>query len=151
MQCPACGNPDSKVITTLKEADGGIRRRRECKCCGARFSTVERIEAATPLLVKHNGDREQFNREKLINGIRMACAKRPVAAVAINRLVDDIELTLQQTGMDEVPSRTVGDLVVRHLREIDPIAYIRYALIYLGLDDLESVRDEIDRLLAIGT
>lgn len=133
----------------MKDASGGVRRRRECKCCGARFSTIERIETATPLLIKQNGNREQFDRQKLITGIRMACAKRPVPAAAINRVAEDIEAALRQVGSDEVPSRTVGDMVVRRLRDLDEIAYIRYALIYLGLDNLESVRSEIDRMLAL--
>ena len=149
MHCPACSSPDSKVIATVREAGGEVRRRRECKGCGARFSTVERVETATPLLVKQSGDREQFDRAKLINGIRMACAKRAVPAAAINEVADDIETALRQTGADEVPSRTVGAMVVRRLRDLDEIAYIRYALIYLGLDNLESVRCEIDRMLAI--
>jgi transcriptional repressor NrdR len=149
MHCPACASTDSKVIATDKESRGDVRRRRECKVCGARFSTVERIEEATPLLVKQNGDREQFDRAKLINGIRMACAKRAVPAAAINSVADEIEAALRHTGADEVPSRTVGDMVVRRLRDLDEIAYIRYALIYLGLDNLESVRSEIDRMLAI--
>lgn len=149
MHCPVCNSADSKVIATVKEPGGEVRRRRECKTCGMRFSTLERIESATPLLVKQNGDREQFDREKLITGIRMACAKRPVPAAAINCVADDIEAVLRQTGADEVPSRTVGDMVVRRLRDLDEIAYIRYALIYLGLNNLESVRSEIDRMLAI--
>lgn len=149
MNCPACSSSDSRVVATVKEPGGEVRRRRECKGCGARFSTVERLEAATPLLVKQNGDREQFDRAKLINGIRMACAKRAVPAAAINSVADDIEAALRQAGTDEVPSRTVGAMVVRRLRDLDEIAYIRYALIYLGLDNLESVRCEIDRMLAL--
>lgn len=103
---------------------------------------------STPLLVKQNGDREEFERDKLINGIRMACAKRPVPAVAITELADQIELTLQQMSVDEVASRVVGDMVMQGLRDLDEVAYIRYALIYLDLNNLETVRSEIDRLVA---
>ncbi len=149
MECPYCGAADTKVIHTAREEGGSIRRRRECKACGIRFNTYERPELTTPLLVKHDGDREEFNRDKLIHGIRMACAKRPVPASAITRLADDVEQALQQMGCDEVPSRLVGDMVVRGLRELDTIAYIRYALIYLQLNNLDSVLSEIDRLMAV--
>ncbi len=149
MECPYCGADSSKVIHTAREDGGGIRRRRECKSCGGRFNTSERAELTTPMLIKHDGNREEFKREKLIHGIRMACAKRPVSASAITRLADDIEHALQQKGCDEVPSRLVGDMVVRGLRELDDIAYIRYALIYLQVSNLESVLGEIDRQMAI--
>lgn len=149
MQCPFCSASDSKVINTVHEVGGGIRRRRECKACGLRYTTYERAELTTPLLVKQDGDRESFDRDKLINGIRMACAKRPVPAVAINRLADRIEQALQQMGADEVSSRVVGDMVLRGLRDLDEIAYIRYALIYLGLNSLETISREIDKLIGI--
>ena len=147
MQCPYCGMNDSKVINTTPDTQGGIRRRRECKNCQMRYSTYERAVLSIPLLVKHNGDREEFNREKLVHGIRMACAKRPVPAVEITRLAEQIETALQQMGCEEVPSRMVGDMVVRGLRDLDEIAYIRYALIYLDLSTLDSVRAEIDKLV----
>lgn len=147
MQCPFCGACDTRVINTNHDEDG-IRRRRECKECGLRFTTHERALVSTPLLIKHDGNREEFNREKLVHGIRMACAKRPVPAVEINRLAERIESALQQMGAEEVPSHIVGDMVVRGLRDLDEIAYIRYALIYLEVSSLESVRSEIDRLLA---
>lgn len=149
MECPFCGAGDSKVIHTTRDESGSIRRRRECKTCSGRFNTYERTEFATPILIKHDGDREEFDRDKLIHGIRMACAKRSVPAAAITRLADDIERSLQQLGCEEVPSRMVGDMVVRGLREIDEIAYIRYALIYLQLSNLDGVISEIDRLMAI--
>ena len=148
MRCPYCSATESKVLNTYHDPRGGIRRRRECASCGQRYTTYERAMLSTPLLVKQNGDREEFEREKLINGIRMACAKRPVPAVAITDLADQIELTLQQMGADEVPSRVVGDMVLQGLRDLDEVAYIRYALIYLDLDNLETVRSEIDRLVA---
>jgi transcriptional repressor NrdR len=102
---------------------------------------------ATPLVVKQDGTREEFDREKLIRGIRISCAKRPVSAADIERLVGEIEATLQTMGKSEVSSRIVGDMVMAGLKELDHIAYIRYAIVYLGLDDLKAVRDEIDRLL----
>jgi transcriptional repressor NrdR len=149
MQCPFCGSTDSRVTNTVHENGGGIRRRRICKACGVRFTTHERAVLSTPLLVKQDGDREVFDRDKLINGIRMACAKRPVAAADINALADSIERTLQQMSADEVSSRVVGDMVVRGLRGLDEIAYIRYALIYLGLNNLETISREIDKLIGL--
>jgi transcriptional repressor NrdR len=126
---------------------GGVRRRRECEKCGQRFSTYERAILATPLMIKQDGTREEFDREKLIRGIRIACAKRPVSAADIERLVGEIESYLQSLGKSEVSSRLVGDRVIAGLKEMDHIAYIRYAIVYLGLDDLKSIRQEIDRLL----
>jgi transcriptional repressor NrdR len=149
MRCPYCGAADSKVIDTNHDAKGGVRRRRECLQCKQRFSTYERAILATPLIVKQDGTREDFDREKLVRGIRISCAKRPVSAADIERLVGEIEATLQTMGKSEVSSRVIGDMVVAGLKELDHIAYIRYAIVYLGLDDLKSVRDEIDRLLEI--
>ena len=147
MRCPYCHHEDSKVVDTAHDTRGGVRRRRECLSCNQRFTTYERAILATPLLVKGDGTREDFDREKLIRGIRVACAKRPVASADIERLVGEIEATLQTMGKPEVSSRVVGDMVVNGLKELDHIAYIRYAIVYLKLDDLQSVRDEIDRLL----
>lgn len=151
MHCPFCQHQKSKVIDTTKGAPGGIRRRRECLNCGERFSTLERPILATPLLVKKDGTREEFNREKLTEGIRTACTKRPVSAADIDRLIGEIESTLQRMGKSEVASRIVGDMAMQGLKEMDHVAYIRYASVYLQLDDLQSVRSEIDRLLSEGS
>lgn len=147
MHCPYCHHTKSKVVDTTKEARGGIRRRRECMKCGERFSTLERPILATPLLIKQDGTREEFNRDKLMQGIRIACAKRPVSANDIERLVGEIESKLQKMGKAEVSSRIVGDLVIHGLKQLDHIAYVRYAIVYLQLDDLHAIRSEIDRLL----
>lgn len=147
VRCPYCGHEKTRVIDTSHDSRGGIRRRRVCTACEQRFSTYERPILATPLLIKRDGTREEFSREKLTSGIRVACAKRPVAAADIERMVGEIEAELQQMGKAEVPSRLVGDKVIRKLREIDEVAYIRYAIVYLRLGDLESIQDEIDRLL----
>ena len=147
MRCPYCQHNNSKVLDTTHDSQGGIRRRRKCLDCGQRFSTYERAILATPLLIKQDGAREEFDREKLARGVRIACAKRPVSAADIERLIGQIETQLQKLGKAEVPSRTVGDLVIAALKELDQIAYIRYAIVYLGLDDLHSLRNEIDRLL----
>ncbi len=147
MRCPYCTNDRSRVVDTSHDARGGVRRRRECVGCGQRFTTYERPILATPLLIKQDGTREEFDRDKLIRGIRISCAKRPVPAADIERLVGEIEATLQSMGRAEVSSRVVGDMVITGLKQLDQIAYIRYAIVYLGLDDLESIRTEIDRLL----
>jgi len=147
MRCPYCQNSDSKVLDTTHDSHGGIRRRRECLRCGQRFSSYERAILSTPLLVKEDGTREEFDREKLARGIRISCAKRPVSAADIERLVGRVESELQDLGRAEVSSRAVGDLVIEGLKDLDQVAYIRYAIVYLRLDDLKSVRNEIDRLL----
>ena len=147
MRCPYCQQHDSKVLDTSHDSHGGIRRRRECFKCGQRFSTYERPILATPLIVKQDGTREEFDREKLARGIRISCAKRPVSAADIERLIGQVEAQLQKQGKSEVSSRVVGDLVIDGLKEMDLIAYIRYAIVYLGLDDLHSIRKEIDHLL----
>jgi transcriptional repressor NrdR len=99
------------------------------------------------MIIKQDGTREEFNRDKLLQGLRIACAKRPVPAAALEKLVNDIEAELQKKGRSEVNSRMVGDLAIKGLKELDHIAYIRYAIVYLRLDDLHSLRSEIDRLL----
>lgn len=147
MRCPYCNKQRSRVIDTSHDSRGGVRRRRKCLNCGQRFSTYERPILSTPLIVKQDGTREEFDRDKLIQGIRIACAKRPVSAADIERLVGEIEASLQAMGRAEVSSRVVGDKAISGLKELDQIAYIRYAIVYLGLDDLESIRNEIDRLL----
>jgi len=147
MLCPYCKNERSRVVDTTHDSRGGVRRRRECLGCKQRFSTYERPILATPLLIKQDNTREEFDRDKLIRGIRIACAKRPVSASDIDRLVGEIESALQSMGKSEVSSRVVGDMVISGLKKLDLIAYIRYAIVYLGLDDLTSIRSEIDRLL----
>jgi transcriptional repressor NrdR len=147
MRCPYCQNDGSKVLDTSHDSHGNIRRRRECLKCGQRFSSYERPILATPLIIKQDGTREEFDREKLARGIRIACAKRPVSAADIERLIGGVEAELQKRSKAEVSSRIVGDLVIAGLKQLDQIAYIRYAIVYLGLDDLHALRNEIDQLL----
>lgn len=148
MNCPYCQHMESHVIDTTKQSHGGIRRRRECDSCHQRFTTYERPILTTPLLIKRDGTREEFNRDKLLHGLRIACAKRPVPAAAIDQLVNEIESELQKKGRSEINSRVIGDLAVKGLKELDHIAYIRYAIVYLQMDDLHTIRNEIDRLLS---
>jgi len=149
MRCPYCRSPRTRVIDTSHDARGGVRRRRVCQDCPNRFSTYERAILATPLVVKQDGTREEFDREKLAAGIRISCAKRPVTAASIDRLVGEVEATLQTLGKAEVSSRVVGDMVMAGLKELDHIAYVRYAIVYLGLDDLRQIQAEIDQLLEV--
>lgn len=148
MKCPHCGESESRVLDTAHEVQsGGIRRRRECLQCGKRFSTIERVVSMTPLVVKRDGRREAFDRQKLLTGIRVACAKRPIPSESLEGLVDNIEARMQSTGKTEVPAKMIGDLVISGLKDLDQVAYIRYAMVYLGLADVEAVRREIDRIL----
>ena len=146
MRCPYCRNERTRVIDTSHDARGGIRRRRICASCDSRFTTYERAILATPLLIKRDGTREEFSREKLLDGLRLACSKRPISAEQIESIAGEIESEIQQMGKSEIPSRLVGDRVISKLREIDEVAYIRYAIVYLGLNDLEDIKAEINRL-----
>ena len=149
MKCPYCQATESSVVDTTKDFNHGfIRRRRECDVCHQRYSTIERPIMTTPLLVKRDGTREEFDREKLLAGRRTACAKRPVSADALNNLVNEIESELQKRGRSEINSRVIGDLAIKGLLKLDHIAYIRYASVYLRMDDLHAIRDEIDHLLS---
>jgi transcriptional repressor NrdR len=147
MLCPHCGSDDLKVLDTT-DTKQGIRRRRECNNCGKRFSTFESLLSITPMLIKSDGRREAFDVDKLKRSIWSACAKRPIPAAAVDRLTSHIETHLHETGRAEVPSRVVGDMVIAGLKQIDAVAYIRYVIVYMGLDNLLSVRQEIDKLLA---
>lgn len=146
MKCPYCHHPKTNVIDTSHDTRGGTRRRRVCENCNQRFTSYERPILATPLLVKQDGTREEFSREKLMAGIKIACTKRPVAAADIERIAGEVEAELQQLGRSEVSSKFVGDSVIEKLRALDEVAYIRYVTVYMNMDDLETIRKEIDRL-----
>jgi len=148
MKCPFCDSDNTKVIDTRHDAHGNVRRRRECTDCEERFSTVERAILTTPLVVKRDGRREEFDPEKLKSGLRIACARRPVSASAVERVVERVEYAIRQTGRTEVHSQLIGDLVIEELRQLDEVAYIRYAIVYMQLRDLEAIREEIDQLRA---
>jgi transcriptional repressor NrdR len=153
MRCPYCDAFDSFVISTKSfESGAEIRRRRECGNCGERFTTVERLRASLPLVVKSGADgeaarRERFDKDKLQESIQLACHKRPISSSAIERLVSTIQTYVEGQRSGEVPSQVIGEMVADGLRELDEVAYIRYAIVFLGLEDLLAVRDEIDRLL----
>jgi transcriptional repressor NrdR len=145
MRCPYCTSQDSRVIDS-READDGIRRRRECNSCGERFTTYERPQVGGLLVVKKDGRREEYTREKLLLGIRKACEKRPLAAGTLEGVVDEIEAVLNEENMAEVSSRTIGEMVMGHLRDLDQIAYIRFASVYHQFADLDELKEELDAL-----
>jgi transcriptional repressor NrdR len=144
MRCPFCAHDDSKVIDS-REAEDGIRRRRECLACGRRFTTYERVQAASLMVVKKDGRREEFSREKLRRGIQRSFAKLPVSAADIEALVDEVEQTLLARGNSEVPYTEVGDLVMDSLREVSYAAYVRFASHYRDFVSLEELQAEIER------
>jgi transcriptional repressor NrdR len=149
MRCPYCGFADTKV-TDSRDSEEGIRRRRECLSCGQRFTTVERLAAGGLFVVKKDGRREEFSREKLLAGLRKACEKRPLAAGSVDAVADAVEGALRQRGAPEVPSGEVGELVIDHLRDLDQIAYIRFASVYRQFADLEDVQRELESLASRG-
>jgi transcriptional repressor NrdR len=146
MRCPFCSSEDSRVIDT-RSAGGGIRRRRECQDCNRRFTTYERVAALRLMVIKHDGRREPFDRDKIVKGIQIACAKRPIATEAIEELVSGIESELYHRGSREVTSREIGEMVMQNLRKLDEVAYIRFATIYRQFADVEDLADEIESLL----
>jgi transcriptional repressor NrdR len=147
MRCPYCGYADTKV-TDSRDTDDGIRRRRECLNCGQRYTTMERMVSGSLLVAKKDGRREEFSTEKLLSGLRKACEKRPLAAGAIEAVADAVEVTLRQGGAPEVPSEEIGELVMDHLRELDHIAYIRFASVYRDFADVDELRNELESLTA---
>jgi transcriptional repressor NrdR len=146
MQCPYCGHDTSRVVDTRATGDG-IRRRRECLACHKRFTTYEQISEAL-FIVKRDGRREPFDRFKLLQGIRIACAKRPIATADIERVVSQIEERLFSLGKAEVRSETIGQMILEKLKELDPLAYIRYAIVYMEMEDVAALQKELDRLMA---
>lgn len=147
MKCPSCGQLDNKVIDSrLSEGGEATRRRRECVACGRRYTTYERLEEALPLIVKKDGRRESFDRRKLIQGLERACQKRPVSAQAREEVADAIERDLRESGEREINSSEIGEKVMMHLRELDQVAYVRFASVYRQFDDIGEFLDELQRL-----
>jgi len=142
MKCPYCGQDGPRVVDS-RELPERVRRRRECIACGRRFTTYERIETVELVVVKRDGRREDFDRQKLLRSVRNACHKRPVPVAQIDKLVSEVEGALLKRGMTEVPSRLIGDLVMERLKAVDEIAYVRFASIYRQFADLETLADEV--------
>ncbi len=147
MHCPFCSTADTKVIDSRLVADGDqVRRRRQCQSCQERFTTYEVAELLMPRVVKQDGTREPFDEAKLRAGLQRALEKRPVSTEAIELAVNQIKHYLQATGEREVPSRVIGEQVMSNLRELDEVAYVRFASVYRQFKDLNEFRQEIDRL-----
>lgn len=148
MRCPFCQHPDSDVVDTRK-LNGGetIRRRRKCVACGKRFTTYERVESVSLTVVKKDGEREPYDREKLMRGVRTACYRRAVSVRQLDTLINDVEAELMSMDEQEVSSKTIGDLVMRQLRELDDVAYIRFASVYRSFADIGKLREAVDELL----
>jgi transcriptional repressor NrdR len=147
VRCPFCSAPDSRVVDSREANEGrSIRRRRECAVCGRRFTTYENIEAQPRNIVKRDGRREPFNPAKLQEKLRIALTKRPVPTAEIERIVREIERDLFDGGASEVPSTAVGELVLAKLRELDQVAYIRFASVYREFKDLDDWRRQVEVL-----
>ena len=146
MKCPSCGEPESKVIDSRSLGDE-IRRRRECTVCQSRFTTYERLQNRSLYVIKKDGRREEFDREKLFSGIRKACEKRPMPTGTIEKLVETIETELYSLGKTEISSSVIGKIVITKLSELDHIAYIRFASVYYEFTDITTLKQAVDTLI----
>ena len=150
MDCPQCGYHDSKVIDS-RDIDDGIRRRRQCLQCNSRFTTYERLQPASLFVIKKDERREEFRRDKLLGGILKACEKRPLPTGTLEKMVDDIEAALYGTGKTEIPVAALGDMVMERLKNLDHIAYIRFASVYRDFTDITVLKREVDTLASSQT
>ena len=149
MKCPFCGYEESKVIDSRPTDEGErIRRRRECLECGKRFTTYEMIESLPIVVIKKDGARETFDRQKLLTGMLRACEKRPVSIEMLDRAISDIETVIQNSLDREVSSDKIGELVMEKLKEIDEVAYVRFASVYRQFKDINTFMDELNKLLS---
>ena len=148
MRCPFCKSPKDKVIDSRSTANGFvIRRRRQCRGCNRRYTTYERVEETPLQVVKKDGRREAFSREKIVTGIRMACRKRPISTTKIEEFVDGLELYFQEMGKKEVDSSEVGERVINKLKEWDEVAYVRFASVYRHFRDISQFMAELESIL----
>ena len=149
MQCPYCSSIDNKVVDSRLGKEGeSIRRRRECLKCERRFTTYERIEEVLPSVIKKDGRREPYDRMKILNGLKKACEKRPVSVEALEKTVDEIERSLQERGLKEIPSTIIGEEVMEHLHRLDEVAYVRFASVYRSFKDINEFMDELKGILS---
>ncbi|MEC9019515.1 MAG: transcriptional regulator NrdR [Nitrospinota bacterium] len=148
MKCPSCSGMENKVIDSRLNKEGNvIRRRRECLSCSDRFTTYEKLERSLPLLVKKDGRREEFDRDKIISGVRKACQKRPVSSKNIDDLVDRVEQYLQELGEKEVRAVKVGEKVISEIYNLDDVAYVRFASVYRSFKDVNEFMVELKEVL----
>lgn len=147
MRCPYCGRLDSKVIDSRpSEENNTIRRRRQCEHCEKRFTTYETVENTPLMVVKKDGNREPYTRDKIVAGLISSCHKRPISREVIDRLVDEVETELYQTMKKEVASSLIGGMVMGRLKTLDQVAYVRFASIYREFQDIKSFRKELDKI-----
>ena len=152
MKCPFCATLENKVIDSRLSAGGEVtRRRRECEACGRRYTTYERVEQVLPLVIKKDDRREAFDRMKVLAGLRRAVEKRPVSSEDLERFVDTIERELVETGEKEVASSAIGEKVMLHLRELDQVAYVRFASVYREFKDIHEFMEALSTLLKAST
>ncbi|MBW1886889.1 MAG: transcriptional repressor NrdR [Deltaproteobacteria bacterium] len=148
MKCPYCAQIDNKVIDSRLSKDGRtIRRRRECIECERRFTTYERLEEVLPMVVKKDGRREPFNREKIIEGMKKSCQKRPISITKIEEFVDSLEVYFQELGKREIESKEVGERVINNLKDWDEVAYVRFASVYRQFRDINEFMAELEGIL----
>ena len=149
MRCPFCHDLENRVVYSRLGKDGdAVRRRRHCERCGRRFTTYERVEDSLPMVVKKDGRREPFERQKIVNGLKRACEKRAVSVDTIEAVADRIERRLQENGEREVTSRDIGEAVMRELHELDGVAYVRFASVYRSFRDVHEFMRELEDLIA---
>jgi len=145
MNCPFCNHPDSKVVDSRPTDEGGsIRRRRECLSCQRRFTTYETIEQMAMFVVKKDGTRQPFDKSKILNGLTRACEKRPIPLAVLENVANEIEQLLQNTLEREVSTNVIGELIMKKLKEIDQVAYIRFVSVYRSFDDIDSFLKELE-------
>jgi len=148
MRCPFCHHKDSKVLDSRATEEGAsIRRRRECTKCSRRFTTYERLDQVPFMIVKKDGRREAFSRDKILNGVLKACEKRPISPDQIEKMIDDIEKDVRNTREREITSNEVGEIVMERLKELDEVAYVRFASVYRQFKDINSFMSELQQLL----
>lgn len=151
MKCPFCSHDDTRVVDSRLGKEGNnIRRRRECIDCERRFTTYERVEETLPLVIKKDGRREAFDRQKIISGIQRACEKRPVSISTIEKVVDQMELSLQESGEKDIDASRIGEAVMSALQSIDEVAYVRFASVYRQFRDINEFMSELKDILAKG-
>ena len=148
MRCPFCHHPDDKVVDSREARDGdSTRRRRECLSCGRRFTTYERVDVVMPLIVKKDGRREPYDRNKVLAGLHKACEKRPISADTIEEVAADVERRVQETGSREVPTSVVGEAVMSSLKDLDDVAYVRFASVYKSFRDIDEFMSELESIV----
>ncbi len=147
MKCPFCDDLEDKVVDSRMAKEGElIRRRRECLSCKRRYTTYERIEESLPMVVKKDGRREPFDRTKILSGLKKACEKRPISVATIEAVTDRIEKRIQEMGETEIPSREVGEQIMKELHNLDQVAYVRFASVYREFKDIDQFMDELKAL-----